>query len=295
MAFAEATEFLRPESGREVVELLTRYGNRALILGGGTFLHGLVARGLVSRVDALIDLQKVGLSYVKSEDGSLAIGATTTFTELGEADPVKSHPELGAVRDALQYPPAQIRNMATVGGCVASASPLFDLPVAFLALDGAVKALGPRGPRVIELHKFFLDYFEHALEKNEFLTEVQLPKLPSRSASAFLKLETNANDLALLNVGVRITLDQSGVCREARVVAGGGVGKVPVRAVSCENVLKGQRPSRRLLNESAQGVSRDLHPVSDHRASAQYRTAVAKVFVRRALNQAIARLGMELN
>ncbi len=295
MAFPEAKEFLRPESGREVVELLTRYGNRALILGGGTFLHGLVARGLVSRVDALIDLQKVGLSYVKSEDGSLAIGATTTFTELGETDPVKSHPELGAVRDALRYPPAQIRNMATVGGCVASASPLFDLPVAFLALDGAVKALGPRGSRVIELHKFFLDYFEHALETNELLAEVQLPKLPSRSASAFLKLETNANDLALLNVGVRITLDESGVCREARVVAGGGVGKVPVRAASCENVLKGQRPSRQLLNESAQVVSRDIHPVSDHRASAQYRTAVAKVFVRRALNQAIARLGVELN
>ncbi len=295
MALAKAKEFLRPESGREVVELLDKYGNKALILAGGTFLHGLDARGLVSEVDALIDLHKVGLSYVRLEGGVLAIGATTTFTELGDADPVKGMPELGAVRDALQYPPAQIRNMATVGGCVASASPLFDLPVAFLALDGAVKALGPRGPREIRLHKFFLDYFEHALERNELLTEVRLPKLPPRSASAFLKLKTNANDLALLNVGVRITADESGICREARVVVGGGVGRVPIRAVSCEDLLKGRRPSQELLHESAQAVSLDLHPISDHRASAQYRTAMAKVFVRRALNRTIARLGLKLN
>lgn len=294
MAFTRIKEYYRPESGREVVELLGKYGNRALILGGGTFLHGLAARGLLPKVDALIDLQKVGLSYVKSEGGTLAIGSMTTFAELGEADPVKNRPELGAVKDALHYPPAQISNMATVGGCIASASPLFDLPVAFMGLDGSVKALGPGGHREIGLHKFFLDYFEHALEKGEFLTEVRLPRLPPGSASAFLKLETNANDLALLNVGVRITVDDSGICCEARVVVGGGVGKIPVRAVSCEDVLKGQRPNQALLNESADVVSFDLHPVSDHRASAQYRTAVAKVYVRRALNRAFARLGLEL-
>jgi CO/xanthine dehydrogenase FAD-binding subunit len=294
MAFSRIKEYYRPESGREVVELLGKYGDTALILGGGTFLHGLAARGLLPKVDALIDLQKVGLGFVKSEGDTLAIGATTTFAELGEADQVKNKPELGAVKDALQYPPAQISNMATIGGCVASAFTLFDLPVAFMALDGSVTALGAGGSREIGLHKFFLDYFEHALEKGEFLTQVRLPRLPPGSASAFLKLETNANDLALINVGVRVTVDDSKVCREARVVVGGGVGKIPVRAVSCEDVLKGQRPNQALCNESADVVSFDLHPVSDHRASAQYRTAVAKVYVRRALSRAFARLGLEL-
>ncbi|MFQ5776692.1 MAG: FAD binding domain-containing protein [Terriglobia bacterium] len=287
-------EFFRPESSREVVELLTEYGDRALILAGGTFLHGLAARGVVSEVDALIDLQKVGLSYVKAETGTVAIGAMTTFAELGEADYVRSRPELGAVRDALQCPPAQIRNMATVGGSIASASPLFDLPVAFMALDGAVKTLGLRVSREIGLNEFFLDYFEHSLERHEFLTEVLLPRFPPRSASAFLKLETNANDLALLNVGTRITVDASGVCQEARVIVGGGVGKVPIRAVSCEDVLKGKRPNQGLLNKCAQVVSSDLHPISDHRASAQYRSTVAKVFVRRALIDTIDRLGVGL-
>ncbi len=294
MAITGIKEFCRPESAREVVELLARHGDRAVLLAGGTFLHGLFARGLASRAEVLVDLQNAGLSHVKAVNGTLALGAMTTFRELADTDQVSKMPELGAVWDALQYPPAQIRNMATVGGCVASAYSLFDLPVALMALDGSVKALGPRGTRVIELHKFFLDYFEHALDKNEFLTDVLLPKLPARSASAFLKLETNANDLALLNVGARVTLEESGICRDIRVVIGGGVGKVPVRAVSCEDVLKGQRPGRALVEESSQVVSFDLHPVSDHRASAQYRSAVAKVYVRRTLDRAMTRLGIKL-
>ncbi len=294
MASIGVKEFCRPESTREVVELLIRHGDRAVVVGGGTFLHGLFAKGGTSHVDILIGLQKVGLSYVRTSTGKLSIGATTTFRELTDSAPVKNMPELGAVHDALQYPPAQIHNMATVGGCVAAAYSLFDLPVALMALDSSVKTLGPQGSREIALEKFFLDYFEHALEKSEFLTDILLPNLPARSASAFLKLETNANDLALLNVAARLTVDEAGVCRDARVVVGGGVGNVPVRAVSCEAALKGQRPSPALFEKSAQQVAADIHPVSDHRASAQYRRAVAKVYVRRALHRAIERLGIKL-
>ncbi|MBZ5539332.1 MAG: FAD binding domain-containing protein [Acidobacteriia bacterium] len=294
MGISGVKEFCRPQSARDVVELLARHGDRAVLLAGGTFLHGLFARGLGSGVEFLVDLQKAGLSYVRAENGGIALGAMTTFRELAETDQVKKMPEFGALRDALQYPPAQIRNLATVGGCVASAYSLFDLPVALMALDGSVKSLGPRGPREIGLEKFFVDYFEHSLEKGEILTDVLLPKPAARSASAFLKLETNSNDLALLNAGVRLTLDQSGLCRDARVVMGGGVGKVPVRAVSCEAVLNGQRPSRALFESAAQKVSSDIHPVSDHRASGQYRRAVAKVYLRRTLLRAAERLGLTI-
>ncbi|HKZ51874.1 MAG TPA: FAD binding domain-containing protein [Candidatus Acidoferrales bacterium] len=295
MALQEVKEFLRPESSQAAVELLAKYGNRAVILAGGTFLHGLASRGLLPNLDALIDLQQAGLSYVKSEDGALALGAMATFADLRDADQLKGTSRFGAVSDAVRYPPPQIQNMATVGGSVATATSLFDLPVALMALDGTVKALGPAGFRAIGLDNFFLDYFEPALQKEELLVEVLLPKLPPRSASAFLKLETNANDLALLNIGVRITVDESGTCLEARVVVGGGVGKSPVRAVSCESILKGKRCSEKILAECAQAVLADVHPVSDHRASAQYRAAVAKVFVRRALLQALGRLGLTVS
>lgn len=295
MSFAGIKEFLQPGSGREAVELLVKHQESAVVLGGGTFLHGLAARGVLRGVDALIDLQKAGLSVVKFEGEGLVVGATTTFAALAATEPVQRRPEFGAVLDALCYPPPQICNLATVGGCVAAATPLLDLPVALMALDSSVKALGPRAARDIGLHKFYLDYFEHVLERTELLTEVLIPKQPSRSGSAFLKLETNANDLALLNVAVRITLDEAGNCHDARVVVGGGIGKIPVRAVSCEDVLKGQRPTSTVIRESGNVVSFDIHAVSDHRASAKYRTAVAKVFVRRALLRALARVGVQLD
>ena len=79
------------------------------------------------------------------------------------------------------------------------------------------------------------------------------------------------------------------------VVVGGGIGKVPVRATTSENVLKGHRPTQELLEQSAQAVSADVHTISDHRASARYRTTIAKVFVKRAFSQALARLGVELD
>jgi CO/xanthine dehydrogenase FAD-binding subunit len=294
MALAAVKEYLQPGSAQEAVKLLSEYQDRAVVLGGGTFIHGLAARGVLSKTDAFIDLQKAGLSFVKTQPDGLAVGATTTFAELVDSEPVRTSPALGAVLDALRYPPAQIRNMATVGGCIASATPLFDLPIAAMALDCRVRAVGPKGSREIGLHTFYLDYFEHVLERTELLTEILVPKLPSKSASAFLKLETNANDLALLNVGVRVTLDDKGNCGDVRVVVGGGIGKVPVRAVSCEDVLKGRKPTFALVQESGNVVALDIHPVSDHRTSAKYRSTVAKVFVRRALLRALERLGVSL-
>ncbi|HXE89823.1 MAG TPA: FAD binding domain-containing protein [Terriglobales bacterium] len=290
MAFTEVKQYFRPTNPGEVVALLAQYGSSARLLGGGTFLHGIAARGLGLRLDALIDLQGAHLAYVKAEQSGLVIGSATTLAALTDAAPVQQSTALAAIADALRYPPAQIRNMATVGGCLAAASPLFDLPVALMALDASVHVLGPRGGREISLHEFFVDYFESALRHDELLVEARIPKHPPGSASAFLKLETNANDLALLNVAVRLTVDQTGTCRDARVIAGGGVGKAPVRAVSCETVLAGKRITPGLVEEAAEKVTADVHPVSDHRASAKYRAALAKVFVRRTLARALDRL-----
>ncbi len=312
MTFA-VKQFLHPGAPGEVVELLARHGERALLVGGGTTIHGLVARGLVHDVDVLVDLQHAQLSYIHEAqamaasvsgtsgvpaaqaDTLLRIGAMTTMATLLRHDLIQDDPSLGALRDALLCPPVQIRNVATLGGCLASANPLFDSPVALLAMDGSVKTMGANGAREIGLHRFFLDYFEHALEKGEFISEIVIPRLPPRTATAFLKLEANANDLAIINTAVRISLGASGACEDVRVVVGGAVGKTPVRALSCEDVLKGERPSEKLLAEAADVVTFDVHPLSDHRGSAAYRAAMAKVYVCRALHRALERLGQKVS
>jgi aerobic carbon-monoxide dehydrogenase medium subunit len=282
-------EFCLPDDGDEVVDLLERYGGAGLILAGGTFVHGLEARGLLSEIEALIDIQKLDLGGVETDKDGLRAGAMATAAALEQAPAVRSDPWLGALTDALTYLPLQIRNVATVGGCVAAACPFFDLPVAFVALDGAVAARGRGGTRTIGLEEFFTGMFESSLLPGEFLVELRLPQAPSRSASAFLKLETNASDLAIVNAAVRITLDEGGACTDARVVLG-GVGSTPTRSPAAERILRGASLDGDVLREAGEAVAADIEPLSDHRASSAYRKAVAKVLVHRALERALTRL-----
>lgn len=290
MSLTSVTEYFTPAGNEELLDLLAKYGDAALIVAGGSFVHGLDARNLLLGIEALIDIQKLGLKQIKLDSSGLSIGATVTFCDLQQCSEIQNTAVHGAIRDALHYPPLQIRNVATVGGNIASACPYFDLPTAFMALDGVVKAQGPGGDRDIALQEFFAGMFENTLNDGEFVTGLFLPQLAGRSCSAFIKLETNANDLAIVNVAVRVTLDKDGICDEARVAIGGGVAETPVRAVTSEKLLQGEKMSDELLQQAGAAVASDLQPMSDHRASAEYRTAVAKILVQRALQRAVARL-----
>jgi CO/xanthine dehydrogenase FAD-binding subunit len=290
VSLTSVKEYFTPDGNEEVLELLERYGDGALIVAGGTFVHGLGARDLLVGIEALIDIQNLGLNQVTSDSAGLSVGAMVTFTELQQLEEVQSSAAFAAVRDALNCPPVQIRNVATVGGTIASACPYFDLPTAIMSLDGVVQAQGRGGSREIGMQQFFAGLFQHTLEAGEFVTGVFLPALPARSSSAFIKLERNASDLAIVNVAVRLTLDESGSCQMARVVVGGGVAETPVRAVASENLLKGEKISGELLQQAGVAAQSDLQPMSDHRASAAYRSAMVRTLTERALRQAVARL-----
>lgn len=290
MSLTSVKEYFTPGGRTEALELLEKYGDSALIVAGGSFVHGLDARDLLFGIEALIDIQNLGLNEITSDSEGLSIGAMVTFTELQRVREVQDSAALGAVRDALKCPPVQIRNVATVGGNIASACPYFDLPTAIMSLDGVVQAQGPEGSREIGLQAFFAGLFQNTLEASEIVTGLYLPRLPARSSSAFIKLETNANDLAIVNVAVRVTLDESGSCQEARVVVGGGVAETPVRALASENLLQGERISDELLQRAGVAAQADLQPMSDHRASAAYRSAMAKILTERALQRAMTRL-----
>lgn len=291
MSLNKLQEYYLPEDGNAVVELLARHQDGATIVAGGTFMHGLIARGLVTDVEVLIDISRLGLAYVRQEKDRLRIGATTTFIQLENNPEISDNPAFGAIRDALDYPPPQIKNSATIGGCVSASCPFFDLPVSFLALEGAVHTRGQGKSRDIPLTDFFAGLFENSLEQGEFMTELSIPVPPAKSASAFLKLETNANDLAILNVAALVSLDKSGKCAQARVFVGGGVGEVPVRAPSAEKVLHGKSLTQELCATAGEAAKSDVEPLADHRASAEYRKAMTGVLVERVLKQTLSRLG----
>jgi len=282
--------YFLPGNGREVVELLQEHGERAMILAGGSFVHGLAARDLLPGIDVFIDIQKLGLTDIVAGPEGLQIGSMVRFAELEKVQEIQNDAGWGAIKDSLCYPPAQIMNSATVGGSIAAVCPYFDLPTAFLVLGGKVTATGHSGDREITLEAFFTSLFESSLGPDEFLTGLTLPQPAPGSAGAFIKLETNANDLAIVNVAVQIATDSSGICEFARITLGGGVNEIPLRSAAAEKVLEGQKLSDALLNKAGQAVQADISPMADHRATAEYRSAMACVLTERALHRAIGRL-----
>jgi len=290
MALPNISDYHVPSSADDAIALLQKYGESAMIVAGGTFVHGLEVRGVLADIEALIDIGKLGLAGIEQSGDGLQLGATTVFAELEAHEAVTGDPALGAIADALTYPPAQIKNVGTVGGCLAASAPLYDLPAALLALGGVAEAVGAGGTRTIPLDGFFTGLFENALQSDEIITSILLPTAAASTASAFLKLETNANDLAILNVAVRITRD-GGNCIDSRIVIGGGVGETYVRASSAEAALDGAPATPDSFAAAAAAVANDIDPVDDHRGTADYRRHIAKIFTRRALEKALARLG----
>ena len=291
MALSSVETYLSPDNEAAVVELLQQYEDSALIVAGGTFLHGLAARGLLAGIEALIDIQHTGLDYIRAGSEGIVIGAAARFLQLEQDETIQRQPGLGAIKDAISYPPVQIMNAATVGGSIAASCPFFDLPTSFLALDGAVRAHGPGGNRDIPMEAFFIGLFENCLAQDEFVTAITLPQLAPGSVSAFIKLETNANDLAILNAAVALILDKSGACSQARVFVGGGTGETPVRAGSAEQALAGAVIDAETIDRAAGAAKSDVDPISDHRASSEYRAEMARVLVARAIRKAAGRAG----
>ena len=289
MSLPDLEEFCFPENVRDAAGLLDKYGDGALLVGGGTFVHGLESRGLLDGVQALIDLRELGLDTIEPEKGGVRIGASVTFSDLERLPGIDS-PALAALRDALACPPVQISNLATVGGSIAASCPFFDVPAVFQMLDGVVHIEGAGGSRQSQLHDFSTGLFQNSLATDEFITSLFLPAQDNRSASAYLKLETNSNDLALVGVAVRVTVGRLGKCKDTRVVLAGGLNDTVVRSTAAESVLNGVKPGEEIFQQAAESVIRDIEPISDHRCSADYRAAMASVLTRRALHKALQRL-----
>ena len=145
------------------------------------------------------------------------------------------------------------------------------------------------GVAVLSLAEFATGLFENALDVGEFVTELRVPAASDGSVSGFERLDTNANDLAIVSAAVSVTRGVDGVCRDARVVVGGGL-RGPVRALAAERALTGSELTGEALRTAAEAVAQEVEPRSDHRASASYRKAMAKVMVHRALARAAKRL-----
>jgi len=181
-----------------------------------------------------------------------------------------------------------IRNRGTFGGSLAHADPAAEFPVVLAALGGRILARGAEGERRLAPKDFFLGLLTTALKPTEILIEAWIPTLAKHTGWGFHELALQQGAFAIVMAAALITLDERGVCTDASIALG-GVGPIPVRAEQAEKVLRGEKPNEKLLVEAARKATEVGEPSSDAHASAEYRTAMAEVYARRALLDAYAR------
>jgi carbon-monoxide dehydrogenase medium subunit len=281
-------EYRTPKSLKEVHATLKEFGSDAKLIAGGTSLVIMMRQRLV-RPNCLVSLRSVrGLNSIEIKDGGIRVGGLATHREVESSSLLRRRLPLLA-ETYHHVATVRVRNMATVGGGLAHADPNQDPPPTLIALGATVKVTSADGSRVIPLDDFFTDYYETVLKPDEIVTEVFIPKMAPNSAGAYLKfLPRTADDYATVSAAAVLTLDKTKKMISDVRIALGSVGVTPIRATAAEAVLRGQPLKAEAFAEAGEKAKEAVDPISDFRGSAAYKKEMAGVFVRRALEKALA-------
>lgn len=279
-------DYHSPTTVDEVLALLAQHGEDAKLLAGGQSLIPAM-RFRLAQPATMIDINRLAdLSYVREEDGHLAIGALTREFMLEDSALVRDkYPLLADTARVIADP--LVRNLATVGGNIAHADPANDHPATMLAYGATVVARGPNGERTIAIDDFFTDLFENALAANEILTEIRIPSPGRHDGGAYVKLERKVGDYAISAVAVQLTLAGNEV--SAARIGLTNVSPVPMRATDAEAALAGNAPSDDVIEAAGKAAAAQCDPSADLRGSVEYKRDLTRVLTKRAIKQAIER------
>lgn len=275
------TEYLAPRSLDEALKALELQTGETRIIAGGTDLIPRMRSGLASPT-LLVDIRLLDLNVIELKSGVLHIGAGVTHNAIVESDVLSVHcPAL--IEAALNIAGPPVRNRGTLGGNLANASPAADLAPPLLAYDAYVVISKSDGVQEIPLANFFTGPGKTILNSNKILKEIRIELLPSRTAAKFIKMgKRKAMAISVVNVCTRLTLDNMGRISAARIALG-SVAPTPIRALKAEAVLEGKKPRFELFAEAGHVASVESSPISDIRASADYRRKMVAVLTKRAL------------
>jgi CO/xanthine dehydrogenase FAD-binding subunit len=287
-----AFEYHAAKDLRDALEKVEHYGDQARVLAGGTDLVLALKKKKIQPA-CVISLHKLReLDYVREEDSRVRIGAMAKHADLARNPILKKNCPILCQAVGL-IGSWQIRNVATIGGNLCTASPAADSAGPLLALDARAVIADLGGEKEIPLSSFFRGPGETALQPNQLLKEIviDLPKAPS--AGCYLRLmRKKAVDLALVGVAFQAGLDASGKRLGRAAIGLGGVAPTPIRPSEAEQALAGltHEEAIKTLPDAARMAVEATRPISDVRASAAYRRAVVEVYVQRSVKTALATL-----
>ncbi|MCH8189379.1 MAG: xanthine dehydrogenase family protein subunit M [Proteobacteria bacterium] len=277
-----------PDTVDAAVALLVGAGGETRILAGGTDLL-VQLRAEWIEPDLILDVKKIPeLTEISKENGGFRIGAAVTGAELGEHQGVKKAWP-GVVEAVELIGSVQIQSRATMGGNLCNASPAADSVPALIAAGATAAIAGPNGRREIPVEDVGTGPGRTCLAKGEIVTSIFLPSRPAHSGDAYLRfIPRTEMDIAVVGVGVSLTLDASGACTAARVSLG-AVAATVLLVEEAAAALVGSGVDEAALERLAAACSAAARPIDDKRGTIEFRTKVAGVLARRAAVIALAR------
>jgi xanthine dehydrogenase small subunit len=273
--------FFRPRRLTEALAILNEHPKAKIVCGGTDIVVEMNQRH--ARFDVIVSLEAIEeLRAIEDRDGELAIGASVTLSEIEHRAP--NAPAM--MRELFPlFSSRLIRNRATLGGNLATASPIGDSPPVLLALGAIIDVAGPDGERAIPIDAFFTGYRKTALGAGEIVVRVRIPK-PYPEIGRFFKVSKRRHD-DISTVAAAFAIDlEGGVVKSARL-AYGGVAATPVRATDAERAIVGKRWTASIVEDARAELERAFTPMTDQRGSADYR----KVMVTRLFEKLWAETG----
>ena len=280
----------RPSTMKQASTLLAKEKGKAFILAGGTDLLVRLRTGFIEP-DLIVDIKRIAATRtIQSAAGGFKIGAAVTGAELGEhAKLKKAWP--GVVEAANLIGSKQVQGRCTMTGNLCNASPAADSVPALIAAAAKAVIIGPKGKRTIPVEQIPVAPGRTSLKKGEIIESIVLPKRPPRSGDAYLRfIPRTEMDIAVVGVGISVTLDAKGVCKAARVSLG-AVAPAVLLVPEAAKALIGTRMDKAALDALAAACSAACRPIDDKRGTREFRIKVAGVLARRAAQIARKRAG----
>jgi CO/xanthine dehydrogenase FAD-binding subunit len=281
-------DYLEPNTIDEALSMLSQYKGRAKVIAGGTDILPKLKRREIKAPEYIINLKGIpNLDYIKYDEvGGLSLGALVTIHAV-ETSPIVQE-RFGLLFQAAEsMASTQVRNRGTIAGNLCNAVPSADTAPALLTLEASLKLASQKGERIVNIEDFFTGPNETVLTNEEILQEIHVPNLPPHSRGRYLKLTPRRSmDLAIVGVAVVVTAED-GICNDIRIALG-AVAPTPIRARRAEDIVRGQKLSDEVIERTARIAAEECRPISDHRASAEYRCDMVEVLTKQAIKQAIS-------
>lgn len=265
-----------PENEEQLKQVLSQYP-QARLWAGGTDL-GLEITQQFKQFDVIVSLHKVAaLTDVTEDDSSIRFGAMVTYSN-AEAHLEKHFSSFAQLIERIGS--RQVRNLGTLGGNIANASPIGDTPPVFFALDARIEIGSAKGNREVSIQEFVKGYKQTDLQDGEYLRSIVVPKLADNQALKVFKIsKRKEDDISAVLMATRIE-HCDGVIKDVRIACG-GMAATPLRAKNTEAALIGQSFELSSFEQAAKQIETDYQPINDVRATAEYRLMVAANLVKK--------------